>query len=322
MINYKDSLAYNYPDIAKMIAIPENDLTFDDCYGIACQSNKKFYFKCLDCSRVSTYKKNLNNIVRKRYSCQFCSDGISIPNKFMSNILKQLNEDFITELSSKEFSGKNYFRYDFYLPKYNMIIELNGLQHYEENTNFKYSLFEQQMNDLFKYKCAKNHVDNYIVIDCRHSELEWMKENIIKELSNYFNFNNIDWELVWKQSQTSKCIETWELWNNGMHSIVTISKELNIHRDTIRKYLKQGAKYGICNYDDKNNNYKKVICVTTGLVFNKSIEASKFYNINYTHISSCCKGKRNYCGKLEDGTKLVWMYYEDYLKQKEEIDEI
>ena len=97
--HYKDSIAYNYPQIAKMIAIEENNLTFEDCYNIACQSNKKFYFKCLDCSRVSTYKKNLNNIVRKRYSCQFCSDGISIPNKFMSNILKQLNEDFITELS-------------------------------------------------------------------------------------------------------------------------------------------------------------------------------------------------------------------------------
>ena len=33
-VHYKDSLAYNYPDITKMIAIPENDLTFNKKYCI------------------------------------------------------------------------------------------------------------------------------------------------------------------------------------------------------------------------------------------------------------------------------------------------
>ena len=38
--HWKDSLAYNYPDIAKMIAIHENDLTFEDCYKLGCHSEK------------------------------------------------------------------------------------------------------------------------------------------------------------------------------------------------------------------------------------------------------------------------------------------
>ena len=33
------------------------------------------------------------------------------------------------------------------------------------------------------------------------------------------------------------------------------------------------------------------------------------YNIkNRGNISNCCRGKYNYCGKLPDGTKLVWRY--------------
>lgn len=239
-IHWKDSLAYNYPQIAKMIAIEENNLTFDDCYNIACYSNKKFYFKCNLCDSISTNKKTLSLVMRQKYSCEFCSDGISIPNKFMANILKQLNVDFITELSKSNFEWCGYYRYDFYLPKYNMIIEVNGLQHYEssgKNSSWN-SLKQEQWNDLFKYKCAKNHVDNYIVVDCRYSELEWMKENIIKELGEYFNSSNIDWKLAWEESQNSKVIECWKYYKNGL-IVKDIAKIIGISENTVYEYIRK-----------------------------------------------------------------------------------
>lgn len=66
-----------------------------------------------------------------------------------------------------------------------------------------------------------------------------------------------------------------------------------------------------------------IMCITTGRCFLSQIIASKFYNINRSHISCCCQGKRNYCGKLSDGTHLKWMYYEDFLKlPQEEQNEI
>ena len=38
-------------------------------------------------------------------------------------------------------------------------------------------------------------------------------------------------------------------------------------------------------------------------------EGANFYNIKSKgHISSCCRGKRKHCGKLQDGTKLKWKY--------------
>ena len=234
--HWKDSLAYNHPDVAKMIAIEENDLNFDDCYNIACQSNKKFYFQCLECNKISSKKYSLCQIILYGYSCEYCSDGISIPNKFIANVLKQLKVDFIPELSSKKFSGKNYFRYDFYLPKINIIIEANGIQHYEECTLTARTLEQEQWNDLFKYKCAKNHVDNYIVIDCRYSELKWLKKNIIKELSPYFDLSNINWELAWEESQNSKVIEALKLKEEG-YTIEEISKKINVTTRTIFNYF-------------------------------------------------------------------------------------
>ena len=240
-IHWKDSLAYNYPKIAEMIAIKENNLTFDDCYKIACTSGN-YYCKCLDCGSITDKKIRLGNIIFQGFSCKICSDGISISEKFMANILKQLDEDFITQLNKSDFKWCENFRYDFYLPRYNMIIETHGEQHYIENiTNNWKTLEQEQMNDLFKYKCAKNHVDNYIIIDCRYSTLEWIRENIIKELGNHFNLSNINWEKVWEKSQKSKCIETWELYDNG-YSVKDIAIELNLCETCVRNYIKRRVK--------------------------------------------------------------------------------
>lgn len=53
---------------------------------------------------------------------------------------------------------------------------------------------------------------------------------------------------------------------------------------------------------------KKVICLETNQIFNSINEASRQMNCQDSHISQCCRGIRNYCGKLEDGTKLHWEY--------------
>jgi len=59
----------------------------------------------------------------------------------------------------------------------------------------------------------------------------------------------------------------------------------------------------------------KIICLTTKEVFISQREAERKYNIFSTHICRCCKGKQKSAGiHPETGEKLVWMYYEDYLK--------
>ena len=57
-------------------------------------------------------------------------------------------------------------------------------------------------------------------------------------------------------------------------------------------------------------NSKKVICITTGKIFNSIKDAYNYYKCS--HISECCKGKNKYAGKLKDGTELKWKYLKDY----------
>ena len=67
----------------------------------------------------------------------------------------------------------------------------------------------------------------------------------------------------------------------------------------------------------------KIICKTTGKIFNTIKDGSIYYKINKTGISACCRGRYKSSGKLPDGTKLQWMYYEDFLKlPQEEQNEI
>lgn len=71
-----------------------------------------------------------------------------------------------------------------------------------------------------------------------------------------------------------------------------------------------------------------VICLTTNKIFETIKSAGKEYGIKSTsRICQVCKGVYDYAGKLADGTKLKWMYYEDFLKlpqeeQNEIIDKI
>lgn len=71
-------------------------------------------------------------------------------------------------------------------------------------------------------------------------------------------------------------------------------------------------------YYEEGKNYKpkqhvhglsrKVVCITTGEIFNSVTEASEKYNIPTTNISKVCQGQRKHAGKLPDETKLTWRY--------------
>lgn len=56
---------------------------------------------------------------------------------------------------------------------------------------------------------------------------------------------------------------------------------------------------------------KKVICITTGEIFDSIKEASRQTGANQSHIVECCRGKRKSAGKDKDGNKLIWEYGEE-----------
>lgn len=174
-----------HPHIAKLLK------NSNDGYLVSGGSNKKLLFKCPDCGyeRLVT----VNDITSDGFSCTVCGDGISFPEKFMSNFLRQLNIDFKRE---KSFDWSQTKRYDFYIASLNYVIETHGIQHYEENKSNRARTFqEEQENDKLKEKLAKtNGINKYIVIDCRESNIEHIKNNILNsKLNTLFNLSNINW---------------------------------------------------------------------------------------------------------------------------------
>ena len=98
------------------------------------------------------------------------------------------------------------------------------------------------------------------------------------------------------------------------------------HSEETKKKISEANKGKIVSEETKNklrknrmgkNNpsSRKIICLTTKKVFDTISDASKFYGCDASGISKCCRKKEKHCGKLKDGTKLSWMYYEDYLKE-------
>lgn len=88
--------------------------------------------------------------------------------------------------------------------------------------------------------------------------------------------------------------------NNPMYG-----KEFSVeHRKKISESLK-GKRMG-----KDHCNAVKVICITTGEIFDSIADGKRKYKTN--HIHECCKGKIKSAGKLADGTPLIWMYYNEY----------
>ena len=62
---------------------------------------------------------------------------------------------------------------------------------------------------------------------------------------------------------------------------------------------------------------KVVICITTGKIYESTMEAGKETGVNNRNISACCHGKRKSAGVI-DNKPAVWMYLEDYQKLTQE----
>jgi hypothetical protein len=100
------------PDLVKHLKFEEDADTF------TILTRRKTWFICENCGNEKLM--NVGNFVRFGIRCNICSDGISTPEKFCINLLKELNIEFITQYSNVWSNTK---KYDFYLPSLNMIIE-------------------------------------------------------------------------------------------------------------------------------------------------------------------------------------------------------
>lgn len=257
-------------------------------------SRKRIIPICPDCKTVHNKQIPINSIYyNKGFSCIVCKDGYSYPEKFFYSFLKQLNCKFVMQFSSKNASWVKNYRYDFYLQDYNAIIETNGMQHYEESPRknaYNRSLKEEKENDKEKRNLAISNGVLYFEIDCRYSNMEWIKKSILNSgILNILNIENlnIDWIKCEKfaVSNLSKFICNLKKENPKLTaSKASIMTSLSI--PTITSYWKIGTKLGWCNY---NGNYKQIEMSKDELVIGIFNSAKEIVNIKqYNDFSIIC----------------------------------
>jgi hypothetical protein len=309
-----DDIYTLYPELIKYF------INIEDTYKYSRCSEVSLNFKCPDCGYIK--KIVIKTFIKNNgFICPECGDGKSYPEKFVFEILRQLKVEFDVEYNPVWIKPR---RYDFYINNLKMIIETHGEQHY--NNSFKLlnsrDTKKEKINDNFKEEKAKNNgIQEYIIIDCRKSNLEWIKNNILNSrLKNYFNLSNIDWNKCHEIACNSRVKEISNIWNSGINSTINISKLTNIHNSTVRRYLKQGRKIGWNNYDEnvarKSGGIKqkiKVICLNTLEIFDSSKEVEDKYKIHKTDICRMCNGKGSFISV--NNKPYVFMYLKDYEKE-------
>ena len=310
-----NDIATTHPHLIKYF------LNIEDAYKYSYGSEIKLPLICPNCKTINN-NLSIHKLSSRGLSCHACSDGVSYSEKIMFNILKQIKINFKKEKvfewskdikhDNPKLSGDK--KYDFYIQSLNCIIETHGSQHYRKGfeTCGGRTLEEEIENDRIKKELAlANGIkeENYIVINCRKSELNWIKNKILKsKLPKILNFteNGINWSKSNEYACKSLIRETCDLWNSGIKDINKIALMLNTVDGTIIRYLKQGRDMDLCDYKTqhelKDENMSKACELWNS--GNSTQEISNILNIEkYTvikYLNECCNLKLcNYNGKEE-----------------------
>ena len=287
-------------------------LTEEQMKQLTPHSGKKIKIKCPDCGIIKEII--ISDMCRRGFSCM-CHDGQSYPNKFVFNVLSQLNLTITPEYSPQWAENK---RYDDYVHDYNTIIENHGLQHYEECNFSTRTLKEEQLNDNYKCNLAINNgIDEYIVIDCRRSDMDWIKKSIMESpLPIIFNFNecDIDWIKAAEYASSNLIKSASELFNFG-YTINQISNILFKDSTSIRNWLKEATKIGWCDYTPHNPR-KSVYCVEFGMRFDSMKIANEITGVSTGSIRRCCRNEQKYATTHKGPIEIThWLYVSDAITQ-------
>lgn len=225
------------PDLVKFLTDKK------DAYKYSICSEKQICVTCPVCGY--TKKVHVCDLTKFGFRCDICDDGISYPEKFISNVLQQAYIPFKREVSSSDegFEWCNKFRYDFYFEhdqkKY--FVEADGGFHRNQ---------QQQDVDKKKDELAKMHDICMIRIPCDYDSEDrylYLKHHVINsELNQLIDFNIIDWDQCNEHALSNLLFQVCYTWETRDVTQYEIADELKLDLTTVYKYLKTGAKIGLC----------------------------------------------------------------------------
>lgn len=213
-----------------------------------------YKLKCLHCGYKYTTRED------RLSSCPVCGIRSSWTERFIFSIFIQAKINFEAQ---KEFEWLQNRWYDVYIPKYNAIVEINGMQHYEpiKNPNREQKSAKQQYlecieSDKLKYDDAIKNGLSYYVIDARDQNNLY---NIAKSTLTFIDFSSISMFECGKFATSNVVRKYCDLWNQGC-SVEEIAQKLDCSIGTVQRRLREGNQYNLCVYNKNiNMKYKKMI---------------------------------------------------------------
>lgn len=291
------------PDIIKYLKNKDDALKYQP------YSKKRIMFLCDKCGYEKEYE--INTVSSFGFSCPNCSDGISYPNKFISNLLCELDIEFDAEVQFdwckfKKYNSNTYMvgRYDIVIDSKKVIIEMDGsLGH--GNNSFSKSKDESVYIDNIKDKLAKSNGYILIRIPCKYKNIKdrfkVVKESILSsDLSQYIDLSKVDWNNINNLSEISYITKAIELFNSGDNlGAKDIGKILHISTTCASNYLKIGNDMKLCDFGEhtyKNFRCKKLLlsvakpmCLTNlenndSIYFCSQSECSRYFSKHHLYI--------------------------------------
>lgn len=285
------------PDLALMLTFPE------DGYKYTFSSNKRAWFNCPNCGTPSL--KTINNIATYGFGCQHCSDSVSYPNKFSRALLDQLPINGYDCEYRPQWAEPYYYDNHFWYDGIEYILEMDGDLHYKEQSISGKTIEQIQQTDRIKDELAHNHNIHIIRIDCRKSDMEYIKSHILcSELNSVFDLSCIDWNLCDQNGQKNILKEACSLYTENNYTFAEIGDILHVHPATVSNYLRCGTKFGWCDYIPQREKPVLVVDEDDGIlhVFSSMRKCEhdmyELYGISFsTHaISNACKTHKPYKG--------------------------
>jgi hypothetical protein len=143
------------------------------------QGNGRTKVKVL-CNKGHDWSVRPTNFINQGARCIKCgkkSKGEQIIRKWLKDKDILYEQEYLIQ--------SKLWRYDIYIPSVNTIVEIQGIQHYEEIKFFKRSLKEERANDKKKRRYAEKLGYNYIVVDYREHNPELALERFLDQFKLY-----------------------------------------------------------------------------------------------------------------------------------------
>lgn len=307
-----NDMATTNPELVKYFKNP------DDAKNIYAKSSSAYIeTKCPICG----YERKIHPIAlvkSEKLFCPQCGNTNSYPNRLGLSILQQLPIEKLETEYSPDWALKYRYDFSFYYKNKHYLLEMDGGFHFEER--FK-PLNELQKSDMEKDSLAKNNSCILIRIECKKSNLDYIKTNIYDSLLNtIFDLSKINW-IKCEQDCSSNLTKEISDYYNRTGDIIKTAQKFYICRQTTATYLKRGTKLGWCdyrtNYDKQNENMLKAVEIKKSNPSLNRSEIAKIIGVSCTTVTSYLNKAKEIglIDNIDDGYQILKNKIIDILKK-------